>query len=141
MAANDDDDNLSLVNCATESIGDDKFCYCNTCSENEGDCDSHDECQDGLKCGLKNCQSSLGFDSEVDCCFHGIISPNFPNSYPNNAKEEWQLTAPTGSIIILQFHSFYVRHIVESIKIQLCRYEFIFILFHRLKHPLYIMIQ
>ena len=66
-------DTLSLVNCATASHGDDEFCYCNTCSENEGDCDSHDECQDGLVCGSNNCPASLGFDSEVDCCYHPTV--------------------------------------------------------------------
>ena len=45
------------------------FCNCNTCSENEGDCDAHDECQDGHLCGSNNCPTSLGFDSEVDCCY------------------------------------------------------------------------
>ena len=103
---------LSLVNCATASNGDDEFCYCNTCSENEGDCDSHDECQDGLFCGSNNCPASLGFDSEIDCCSSTqIMSPNYPNPYPNYAEETWLITAPTGSIINLQFHSFDVRHI------------------------------
>ena len=37
-----------------------------------------------------------------------------PMPYPNNAEETWLLTALTGSIIILQFHSFHVRLIVES---------------------------
>ena len=60
---------LCLVNCATASNGFDEFCYCNTCSENEGDCDAHDECQDGLFCGSNNCLAALGFDSEVDCCY------------------------------------------------------------------------
>ena len=62
---------LSLVSCATVSNGEIGFCNCNTCSENEGDCDAHDECQDGLSCGSNNCLASLGFDSEVDCCHHG----------------------------------------------------------------------
>ena len=108
--------NLSLVNCATVSNGEIRFCNCNTCSVNEGDCDSNDECQDGLVCGSNNCQASLGFDSDVDCCFQVLIimSPNYPNSYPNNVEETWLLTAPTGSIIKLQFHSFHVRLIVES---------------------------
>ena len=65
--------NLSLVNCATASNGYDEFCYCNTCSENEGDCDAHDECQDGLFCGSNNCPVSLGYGSEVDCCTKGKI--------------------------------------------------------------------
>ena len=61
---------LSLVNCATVSNGDDEFCNCNTCSENEGHCDAHDECQGGLVCGTNNCPNYLGFDYEVDCCYH-----------------------------------------------------------------------
>ena len=64
---------LSLVNCATASNGDDEFCKCNTCSENQGDCDAHDECQDGLACGSNNCPASLGFDSEVDCCYQPTL--------------------------------------------------------------------
>ena len=102
--------------CYTATIGDEHFCTTVTpCGEDEGDCDSHDECQDGLFCGLNNCPASLGFDSEVDCCSSTqLVSPNYPNSYPNNAEETWLITAPTGSIITLQFHSFHVRFIVES---------------------------
>ena len=59
---------LFLVNCETVSNGEIGFCNCNTCSENEGDCNSHDECQDGLSCGSNNCLASLGFDTEDDCC-------------------------------------------------------------------------
>ena len=160
---------LSLVNCATTSNGEIGFCNCNTCSENEGNCDSNDECQDGLYCGSNNCPASLSFDSEVDCCYQPtlgdedfcasgipcgegegdcdsnsecqsnhfcgsnnclaslgfdseidccsstqIMSPNYPSTYPNDAEETWLITAPTGSIINLQFHSFHVRLIVES---------------------------
>ena len=106
---------FSLVNCATARNGDDEFCYCNTCSENEGDCDSHDECQNGLFCGSNNCLASLGFDSEVDCCnkLTELMSPNYPNSYPNNANENWLIADPTASFITLQFHYFHVRIIVE----------------------------
>ena len=64
---------LSLVNCATVSNAEVGFCNCNTCSENEGDCDAHDECQDGLFCGSNNCPVSLGYGSEVDCCTKGKI--------------------------------------------------------------------
>ena len=107
---------LPLVSCATVSNGDDEFCNCNTCSENEGDCDYDYQCQDGLVCGSNNCVASLGFDSDVDCCvlLTELMSPNYPNSYPNNAEETWLLTAPTGSTITLQFHSFHVRLIVDS---------------------------
>ena len=101
----------SLVNCATASNGEIGFCNCYICSENEGDCFSHDECQDGLFCGSNNCIASLSFDSKVDCCYKAteLMSPNFPNKYPSNAYETWPLTATSGSTITLQFHSFHVR--------------------------------
>ena len=41
------------------------------------------------------------------------MSPNYPNNYPEKAKETWLITAPNGLFITLQFHSFYVRIIVE----------------------------
>ena len=66
------DNTLHLVNCATASNGDDGFCYCNTCSENEGDCDYHDECQAGLMCDTANdCSSNFGLNFHVDCCQKG----------------------------------------------------------------------
>ena len=64
---------IYLVNCASVNNGEIGFCHCNTCSENEGDCDSHDECQNGLGCGSNNCLASLGFDSEVDCCYASAV--------------------------------------------------------------------
>ena len=104
-----------LVNCATASNGDDEFCYCNTCFENEGDCDSNSECQSNHFC--VNCPASLGFDSEIDCCSSTrIMSQNYPNTYPYYVADNWLLTASTGSIITLQFDSFHVRLIVEPIK-------------------------
>ena len=63
----------SLVNYATTSNGDYEFCNCNTCSENEGDCDSHDDCQSNYFCGSNNCLASLGYSSQVDCCAIGKI--------------------------------------------------------------------
>ena len=49
------------------------------------------------------------------------MSPNYPNTYPNDVEETWLIAAPTGSIINLQFLSFNVRFIVdvESIKLKL----------------------
>ena len=102
---------LSLVNCATVNNGEFGFCNCNTCSENEGDCDSNDECLDDLFCGSNNCPASLSFDSEVDCCNSKqteLMSPNYPYLYPSNAQETWLITASTGSTITLQFHFFKV---------------------------------
>ena len=55
------------IKCANE----DDFCTTeNPCITNQGDCDTHDECQDGFSCGSNNCLDSLGFHSEFDCCYH-----------------------------------------------------------------------
>ena len=54
------------IKCAHE----DDFCtYENPCGTNEGDCDTHDHCQDGFSCGSNNCPDYLGFDSQFDCCY------------------------------------------------------------------------
>ena len=54
---------------STGTLGDEIFCTSGIpCGEDKGDCDSNDECQTGLVCGLDNCPSSHGFDSEIDCC-------------------------------------------------------------------------
>ena len=48
----------------------------------------------------------------VNCCSNAqLLSPNYPNTYPKNSEETWLLTAPTGSKINLQFHSFQVSKI------------------------------
>ena len=39
----------------------------------EGDCDSNDQCLEGLTCGLNNCPNSLGYGTEVDCCYGAIV--------------------------------------------------------------------
>ena len=54
------------IKCANE----DDFCTSeNPCGTNQGDCDIHEECQDGLFCRSNNCPDSLGFHSEFDCCY------------------------------------------------------------------------
>ena len=58
------------IKCANE----DDFCTSeSTCGADIGDCDTHDECQDGLFCGSNNCPDSLGFHSEFDCCYAPAI--------------------------------------------------------------------
>ena len=41
----------------------------NQCEAKEGDCDSDDECVNGLKCGQDNCDPALGFPANYDCCY------------------------------------------------------------------------
>ena len=54
------------VKCAYEN----DFCTSeNLCGSDEGDCDTHDECQTGLFCGSNNCPNDLGFHAEYDCCY------------------------------------------------------------------------
>ena len=60
-------------NCITLTNGDLGFCSCQSCSENEGDCDFHSHCQGDLKCGSNNCPDSYGFDSNTDCCYAFVI--------------------------------------------------------------------
>ena len=95
----------------TFSIGHEDFCTTsNPCADDQGDCDSNSECQSNLFCGYNNCPA-LG--SEVDCCSASITqlaSPNYPNNYPNSAYETWNMTAPAGEIVTLQFHAFYVSN-------------------------------
>ena len=43
----------------------------NKCTHNEGDCDSNNDCEDGLVCGIDNCQDlnpGKPFPSGADCC-------------------------------------------------------------------------
>ena len=50
------------------------FCTTNNpCNIDEGDCDSHEVCQDNLICGLNNCPDSLGHDPDVDCCYNATV--------------------------------------------------------------------
>ena len=51
--------------------GDIGFCSCQSCSENEGDCDFNHHCQDDLECG--DCPASFGFDYNTDCCYASVI--------------------------------------------------------------------
>ena len=65
-------------------VADEYFCTTeNPCGNNEGDCDSHLECQDGLECGSKNCPGFLGFVFQVDCCFliGECIYPSYLGDY------------------------------------------------------------
>ena len=45
------------------------FCNCKSCFENEGDCDSDNDCEQGLVCGSNNCPDYQGFNYGVDCCY------------------------------------------------------------------------
>ena len=38
------------------------------CGQDEGDCDSDNDCQVGFKCGTDNCPSGFNFPSGADCC-------------------------------------------------------------------------
>ena len=87
------------------------FCSCFPYGVDEGPCSYDDQCKENLFCGYKNCPAS--FDANDNCCTNNELlkSPNFPNVYPANIIRNWLITAPIGSIINLQFHTFHVRHI------------------------------
>ena len=59
--------------------GDDCCTPSNKCGEDEGDCDSDNDCQGGLKCGTNNCQ----WGDWDDCCYK-------PPEGTNHFKELWE---------------------------------------------------
>ena len=55
-------------------MSEDDFCTVeNPCGLDEGDCDIHDECKDGLACGSNNCLDSIECSSDIDCCYNATI--------------------------------------------------------------------
>ena len=55
--------------CYVPTVGDEDFCTPEyPCGADEGDCDSNEECQSELFCGLNNCPNFLGVSSVLDCC-------------------------------------------------------------------------
>ena len=51
-------------------VDEDDFCTSeNRCGSDQGDCDTHNECQTGLSCGSNNCPESVLFNSDMDCCY------------------------------------------------------------------------
>ena len=98
--------------CYKSNIGDELFCNSEyACGQDEGDCDANNECKIGHFCGSNNCLASLGFGDEVDCCSSTeLMSPNYPNPYPEDMYETWLITAPAGSSI----HAVsFIRNIVK----------------------------
>ena len=64
------------------------------CKENQGHCQSDDECKGYLKCGHNNCPSGLGYHPKARCCYdycsqwldmeNGVLtSAWYPNRYPS----------------------------------------------------------
>ena len=51
--------------------------------ENEGDCDSDEDCFEDLVCGSNNCQSN--FPHDADCCYDAGKGKYFPK-----IKSEYQ---------------------------------------------------
>ena len=103
-----------LVDCNSVSKTDIGFSACFPYEEYDGPCVFDDQCKDNLFCGYKNCP--VGFDDKDNCCTKNELlkSPQFPINYPYFTEKNWNLIAPAGYIIKLQFHFFHVRIIVES---------------------------
>ena len=40
------------------------------CGEDEGDCDSDEECKNGLKCGSKDCPLAWPPLQHIECCYN-----------------------------------------------------------------------
>ena len=85
------------------------FGVCFPYGVNEGPCFFDNECKDNIFCGYKNCPASFGNDDANCCGKNQFKSPNHPYEYFLDDEITWLITAPTESIINLQFHSFHVR--------------------------------
>ena len=84
--------------CYNATIGDEHFCTTfSPCGENEGDCDSNEECHTGLSCDIENgCSNYTGFNSNVACCTNqkvcqknSWIGDSFCDDITNNEECEW----------------------------------------------------
>ena len=94
--------------------------YCTSscpCKADEGNCQSHDHCINGLVCLPESCPISFGFSNSTSCCqdvscgFADVnvgllLSPNYPNDYQNNLECTHQLSAEPGKFITVEFESF-----------------------------------
>ena len=50
--------------------GDDDYCTTEKpCGQDEGHCETNDQCLENYICGYRNCPSDLGFAGETNCCF------------------------------------------------------------------------
>ena len=61
--------------CADGNGGADCCTSSHQCGVGEGDCDSDADCKGNLKCGQDNCDTSLGFPSDYDCCYEPTNPP------------------------------------------------------------------
>ena len=92
-------------------VGDEDFCTSiNPCEQDQGDCDSHGDCQNGLACGSNNCPGSLGFESGIDCCSDASgceaiswISDDYCDDGNNNEACVWDGGDCCGSNVNTQY--------------------------------------
>ena len=101
------------VDCNSVSRHEIGFSACFPYGVDDGPCIFDKDCKDDLFCGYKNCPDSFG-NEDANCCGRNQFkSPNYPNRYFPLDEKTWLITAPVGSIINLQFHSFIVRHFID----------------------------
>ena len=48
--------------------------------------------------------------SQLEMEYGQLVSPNFPDKYPNSQDCSWVLTVPTGFYVALKFQSFEVHY-------------------------------
>ena len=60
--------------------------------------------------------------SQLEMEYGQLVSPNFPDKYPNSQDCSWVLTVPTGFYVALKFQSFEVHY--NSTYICNCKFDF-----------------
>ena len=75
--------------------GDDDYCTPETpCGQDEGNCQTNDQCLEGYRCGYKNCPSNLGFASDTNCCFDRAAYCNSFYAYDENGNKVVRTPTP-----------------------------------------------
>jgi len=93
------DKNLRTTSSKCQGSNADMSCCTSSspCKEDEGDCDTANDCESGLVCGNNNCPFKSGFpDSDYDCCEKpsGIFSQCVKEWDPNQWCLQQGLTIP-----------------------------------------------
>ena len=104
----------------------------NPCSDNQGHCQSDDECKGVLKCGYSNCPAGHEYHQQSRCCYDycskwldmengTLMSPWFPNYYPREIGCQTLITVGMTiagpRTITLEFLHFKVSSTVISVDI------------------------
>lgn len=65
------------------------------CGNNEGHCESNDQCISGHNCGYDNCKPELGYENGINCCYN---IAEFCSRFLTNENNTWTLQTPANDV-------------------------------------------